>query len=86
METKLDLSHLARETKTALELAIVALAPAQLVRQLAEAAGMLDALAELPDDAPPIIALIPKTVGRARSGLKAWNAWAEKHAERISRA
>jgi hypothetical protein len=55
-DTQLDLSHLRRETRTALELAVVAPAPTALVDRLAWAAGLLEAIAELPADAPPVVA------------------------------
>jgi hypothetical protein len=48
--TPMDFSHLRREARTALELAIVALAPSALVDRLATAAGLLEALVELPKD------------------------------------
>jgi len=78
-ETPLDLSHLRRETRTALELAVVALAPLDMIDRLAGAAGLLEALMELPPDSPPVIALVPKLSGRARSALKDWNAWQARH-------
>ena len=78
-ETPLDLSHLRRETRTALELAVVALAPMDLIDRLAGAAGLFEALMELPPDIPPVIALTPKLYGRARSALDDWNAWQARH-------
>ena len=71
----LDLSHLRRETRTALELAVVALAPSELIEPLARAAGLLEAIAELPTDSAPVIALIPGLVSRAKSALQDWNTW-----------
>jgi hypothetical protein len=71
----LDLSHLRRETRTALELAVVALAPSELIEPLATAAGLLEAIAELPTDSAPVIALIPGLVSRANSALHDWNTW-----------
>ena len=58
-QTHLDLSHLRRETRTALELAVVALAPFELLDGLAAAAGLLEALEELPRDSPAVVALVP---------------------------
>jgi len=78
-ETPLDLSHLRRETRTALELAVVALAPLDVIDHLAGAAGLFEALMELPPDSPPVIALSRKLSERARSALKDWNAWQERH-------
>ena len=42
-ESGLSLSHLRRETRTALELAVVALAPSELLERLAASAGLLEA-------------------------------------------
>ena len=46
--TPLELRHLGRDVKTALELGIVAMAPTEVVENLALAAGFLSALEELP--------------------------------------
>lgn len=73
--TRLDLSHLRREARTALELAIVELAPTDLIDRLALATGLLEALAELPPDSAPAIALGPPTGDRARVALKLWREW-----------
>jgi len=72
---RLDLSHLRREARTALELAIVELAPNDLIDRLALATGLLEALAELPSDSAPAIALGPSTADRARLGLEMWRDW-----------
>jgi len=73
--TRLDLSHLRREARTALELAIVELAPNDLIDRLALATGLLEALAELPVNSAPAIALGPATADRARVALKLWRDW-----------
>jgi hypothetical protein len=73
--SRLDFSHLRREARTALELAIVQLAPTHLVEQLALSAGLLEALAELPRDSAPAIALGPPTVGRTQLALDEWRDW-----------
>lgn len=78
-ESLLDLSHLRRETRTALELGVVGLAPSDLIDKLAWAAGLLEALGELPADSPPVLALLPKLSVRARSALAEWNGWQEQH-------
>ena len=77
-ESLLDLSHIRRETRTALELAVVGLAPSDLVDRLAWAAGLLEAIVELPPDSAPVLALLPRLAVRARSALAEWNAWQEK--------
>jgi len=74
---RLDLSHLRREARTALELAIVELAPNELIDRLAVVTGLLEALAELPSDSDPALALGPPTEHRARAALAAWHDWAE---------
>ena len=79
MDKQVELSHLRREVKTALELAIVALAPTELVDGLAASAGLLEALSELPLDSPPSSALLPAVMGRAKSGLEAWRSWEKAH-------
>jgi hypothetical protein len=79
----MELLHLGREVKTALELAVVALCPEELLERLAVAAGLLDAIAELPVDTPPVTALVPKLVLRARAALGDWDVW---HAEHIRKA
>lgn len=73
--TRLDLSHLRRDARTALELAIVELAPSDLIDRLALATGLLEALAELPADSAPAIALGPPSADRARVALALWRDW-----------
>jgi hypothetical protein len=76
--TRLDLSHLRRESRTALELAIVELAPTDLIDRLAAVTGLLEALAELPADSAPALALGPATARRAQVALETWRAWADR--------
>ena len=73
--TRLDFSHVRREVRTALELAIVQIAPTELIESLALVTGLLEALAELPADSPPTIALGPSTVARAHLALDKWRDW-----------
>jgi hypothetical protein len=80
-ESQMDLRHLRREARTALELAIVALAPSELVDRLAVVAGLLEALVDLPTDSAPVIALVPALVTRARSALDDWQKWQQEHLE-----
>jgi hypothetical protein len=81
-ETTLDLSHLRREARTALELAIVALAPSELVDRLAAVAGLLEALVELPTDSAPVSALVPTVAARAKRALGDWQKWQQEHLEK----
>ncbi len=76
---KIDLVHLRREARTALELAIVAMVPQSLMDRLASATGMLEALAEIPAESPPARALVPTTVSRARGAIDAWHQWEAEH-------
>ena len=76
--TRMDLTHLRRESRTALELAIVELAPTDLIDRLAVVTGLLEALSELPADSAPAITLGPPTADRARVALKAWQVWSER--------
>jgi hypothetical protein len=71
----LDLAHLRRETRTALELAVAALAPERLIDQLAATAGLFEALVELPRGSPPVLALTPRLIERSRAALKEWGRW-----------
>jgi hypothetical protein len=73
--TRLDLNHLRREARTALELAIIELAPNDLLDDLAVVSGTLEALAELPHDSAPAIALGPGTAKRGQIALDRWRAW-----------
>jgi hypothetical protein len=81
-QTSLDLSHLRRDARTALELAIVAMAPSEIVDRLAAAAGMLEALVELPADSAPVAALVPGVATRARTALDDWQTWQRKYLEK----
>jgi hypothetical protein len=64
--------------KTALELAVTSMAPTEIVDRLAIAAGLLEALAEFPSDAAPVVATAPRAVAIADEALKAWRAWETK--------
>jgi len=80
MIEQMQLVHLRRDVRNALELAIVALAPAALIDRLGTAAGLLEALAELPSDAAPVAALAQQTAERTRSALEEWGKWHREHA------
>jgi hypothetical protein len=82
LESQMDATHLRRETRTALELAIVALAPSELVDRLALVAGLLEALSELPHDSAMVIAQTNKLKVRARSSLEDWQRWYNVYLER----
>jgi hypothetical protein len=80
-ETQLDFSHLRRDARTALELAVVALAPWELIQRLASAAGLLEALSELPAESAPGVALVPKVLTLAEKALNDWRVWRTEHLE-----
>lgn len=84
MEQQMEIRHLGREVKTALELAIAALAPSSLVDRLALAAGLLSAIAEFPLDSAPILPLAPRAVTRAKQCLQEWQTWQKEHLPKIS--
>jgi len=81
-EPALGLSHLRREARTALELAVIALAPSELIERLAAAAGLLEALIELPANSPPALALAPGVVERTRRSLGDWRIWQRENLEK----
>ena len=71
-------NHLRREVKTALELAVASMGPTEIVDRLAVAAGLLEALAEFPSDAAPVVATTPRAVAIADEALATWRAWEAK--------
>lgn len=75
----MELGHLRREVRTALELAVVALAPSDLIDGLAAAAGLLEALVELPPKSPPVLALVPELEKRSTKVLNEWRKWKAEH-------
>lgn len=82
-ETSLELSHLRRDTRTALELAVTALAPLDVIDRLAAAAGLFEAIRELPPDSPPVAALVPRLMKRANSALQEWQRWYRVHLAKV---
>jgi hypothetical protein len=79
MPTRDELRHLHLEVKTALELAIAARAPWPITDGLAAAAGLLDALSEVPDHV-----LIPAVIERSRTALSTWERWQEQQSHQPS--
>lgn len=75
----MDVRHLRREARTALELAVVSLAPQSILDHLATATGLLEALGELPSDSPPALTLTPRVLARTRRSLAEWSKWREEN-------
>ncbi len=72
-------SHLRREVRTALELALAAFAPTQVLDGLARSAGYLEGLSEFPLDNPVVTALVNRVEAEAKSALQAWKDWSAAH-------
>jgi hypothetical protein len=83
-EEALRVSHLRREVKTALELAVAALAHADVIDGLATAAGLLEALSEFPKSSAPVLATLPRATELAERSLQAWRDWQALPARRRS--
>jgi hypothetical protein len=77
--TTMRLRHLAREVSTALELALVRMAPNPLIEQLASTAGLLTALEELPLDTESLKVWANQAVERSVRALAEWSSWEERH-------
>jgi hypothetical protein len=75
IDTQTEIRHLLRSVKTSLELAIVALAPPDLLNRLARVAGLLEALSQLPPDAGPAQALTPGLIADGLAAIDAWDKW-----------
>ena len=73
MSNHMELRHLAREVKTALELAIAAQAPSDLADRLAVVTGLLEAITDMTLDVT--LPLVTSTVARANETLAAWRTW-----------
>ena len=74
-----ELTQLTQEVKSSVALALVAVAPSDLIDRLAVAAGLLDAITEMALDAPAAIPLVATTVERANRALAAWCKWQLEH-------
>lgn len=82
MSSPLDASHLRREVRTALELALAAFAPASVLDPLARSAGYLEGLSEFPHDSPAVKALATRVATEAGEALRAWERWRLGHLEK----
>ena len=77
--TTMQLRHLAREVSTALELALVRMAPSPLIENLASVAGLLTALEALPLDTESLRVWAEEANERAERVLAEWKPWEEQH-------
>jgi hypothetical protein len=75
MGKQMQLTHLQREVKTAVELALAQFAPSDLLDQLAVVAGLLDAFTSLDVDDVTAHPLLAPTTERAKVALAAWHRW-----------
>lgn len=75
IDKQTEIRHLLRSVKTSLELAIVALAPSDLLNRLGRVAGLLEALSQLPPDAGPAQALTPGLIADGLAAVDAWDKW-----------
>ena len=79
MSKSMELKHLARESRTALELALAALAPDDLIDRLAIAAGLLEAITDMALDTGERTPLVTQTVERATHAIADWYRWRDSH-------
>jgi hypothetical protein len=75
LDKSTEIRHLLRTVKTALELAIVARAPVDLVNQLGRTSGLLDAVSQLPLDGGPMQAMTVGLINDARVVVDTWKRW-----------
>src|SRR5262249_50066764 len=71
----MQLRHLHRDVSNALELALVALAPNSMIEALAAAAGLLNALQELPLESDSLQVWAKEAASRAERTLSEWRSW-----------
>ena len=79
MQSTMQLRHLAREISSAVELALVRMAPNPLIEELAAVAGLLGALQELPLDTEALRVWASQAIARAAQSMERWRAWEERH-------
>jgi hypothetical protein len=75
IDKQTEIRHLLRTVKTSLELAIVGLAPSDLLNRLGRVAGLLDAVSQLPTDEGPAQALTGGLIADGVAAVDAWNKW-----------
>jgi hypothetical protein len=75
-----EIRHLLRTLKTALELAIVARAPVDLLDRLARPAALLEAAGQLPPDVGAVETLLPGWLADGRAAIDRWDHWSRRRA------
>jgi hypothetical protein len=70
-----EIRHLLRTLNTALELAILARAPSDLLNRLGRVAGLLDAVSQLPGEEGPARAMTPALIADGIAAVAAWEKW-----------
>ena len=75
IDKQTEIRHLLRTVKTSLELAIVGMAPSDLLNRLGRVAGLLEAVSQLPTDEGPAQALIAGLIADGVAAVDAWNKW-----------
>ena len=70
-----EIRHLLRTVKTALELAIVARAPSDLLNRLGRVSGLLDAVSQLPNEEGPARTMTAGLIGDGFAAVAAWEKW-----------
>ncbi len=78
IDRQTEIRHLLRTLKTALELAIVARAPTDLLNRLGRAAGLLDAVSQLPNEDGPARAMTPALIADGIAAVAAWEEWHQR--------
>jgi hypothetical protein len=77
VDKRTEVRHVLRRVKTALELAIVARAPTELLNRLGRVSGLLDAVTELPVAEGPAQAMTAGLIAEGVAAIAAWETWQE---------
>ena len=75
IDRQTEIRHLLRSVKTALELAIVARAPTDLVNRLGRVSGLLEAVSQLSDQEGPGRTMLPGLIADGLATVSAWEKW-----------
>jgi len=75
IDKQTEVRHVLRRVKTALELAIVARAPTELLNRLGRVSGLLDAVSQLPVAEGPAQAMTGELIADGMAAVVAWEKW-----------